>query len=283
MSVWITGAKGLVGSAFCKRVKQGVVASGHEIDIADLTACRAFARAHGPFRAIVNCAAFSQVDPAETLRDEAHRANALGPEVLGRLAHESGAQLLHLSTDYVFPGTGKRPLKETDPVAPCNYYGQTKLEGEERLRAVNPAACILRTSWIFGDGGKNFVAKLFALLQTDTPLKLVADQIGRPTYAPDLVDVMLRMRGVSGLYQFANAGATSKYEFALTLRESMQAHGIPIACPSIEPALSAAFPSPAKRPLYSAFDTTKIETLLGITPRDFRDCIDEYVREQTAQ
>lgn len=281
MSLWITGARGLLGTTLAKRV--AAITSGHEVDIADLAACRAFVRAHGAIRFIVNCAAFSQVDPAETHREEAHRANALGPETLGRLAPEIGAHLLHVSTDYVFPGAGHTPLKETDPVAPCNYYGQTKLEGEERLRAVNPAACILRTSWIFGEGGKNFVAKLFDVLQTETPLKLVDDQKGRPTYAPDLADVILRMEGVSGLYQFANSGVTSKYEFACVLRDVMQRHGIHVRCPSIEAVKSSAFASPAKRPLYSAFDTAKLEKLLAMTPRNFRTCIEEYVRDKTAQ
>ena len=255
-----------------------LVMSGHEIDIADLAVCRAFASEHKPTH-IVNCAAFSQVDLAETKREEAYRSNAEGPETLGRLSLEIGAKLLHISTDYVFSGTGKTPLKETDPVDPCNYYGFTKLEGEKKLQAVNPDACILRTSWIFGKGGKNFVAKLVDLLQMKEELKLVSDQKGRFTYAPDLAQVLIAMLDGSGLYQFANAGVTSKYEFALAMREEMQMLGLPVKCRTIEPVSFATFPAAAKRPAYSAFDTAKIERLLSIKPRPWQMCIKDYLHE----
>lgn len=271
MTLWITGAKGLVGSTLAEKTKDSVV-SGREVDIADLAACRAFLKKHPAITHIVNCAAFSAVDPAETHREEAYRANALGPEVLGICAQEAGIRLLHLSTDYVFPGTGNTPLKETDPVAPCNYYGETKLEGEQRLFAVMPTACVLRTSWIFGSGGKNFVAKLFELLQTNEHLRLVSDQTGRPTYALDLVDVILKMLDHSGLYQFASAGATNKYEFALALQQEMN----DFRC-KIEAVPGSTFATAAKRPLYSAFDTTKIEQLLKLTPRHWKTCLKEYV------
>jgi len=130
--IWITGAKGLVGSALSEIAPKPLALSGHEVDIADLDACRAFVKQHGPITNILNCAAFSPVDPAETAREEAFRANALGPETLGCLAKEIGAHLLHISTDYVFPGTGNIPLKETDPVAPLQLLRlhQTR-RGEE--------------------------------------------------------------------------------------------------------------------------------------------------------
>lgn len=277
--IWIPGAKGLVGSALSEIAPKPLLTSGHELDIADLEEVRSFLRRHGPVTDIINCAAFSQVDPAETHREEAYRANALGPETLGIAAGEVEAKLLHISTDYVFPGTAKTPLKETDPVDPCNYYGFTKLEGEKKLQAANPDACILRTSWVFGRGGKNFVAKLLELLQTKEEIKLVDDQWGRPTYAPDLAQVLLAMLGRSGLYQFANAGVTSKYEFALAMREEMEALGLPVKCRKIEPALSSSFTAPAKRPAYSAFDTSKIERLLHMKPRPWQACIKDYLHE----
>lgn len=276
--IWIPGAKGFVGAALREIAPKPLLTSGHELDIADLEHVSAFAKEHKPTH-IINCAAFSQVDPAETKREEAYRANAMGPETLGIVAQEIGAKLLHISTDYVFPGTKKTPLKETDPVDPCNYYGFTKLEGEKKLQAINPDACILRTSWVFGKGGKNFVTKLFELLQTKEELKLVSDQFGRFTYAPDLAQVLIAMMDRSGLYQFANAGVTSKYEFARACREEMEALGFPIKCRTIEPVSYTAFPAPAKRPAYSAFDTSKIERTLHIKPRPWRTCMQEYLHE----
>ncbi len=275
MKVWITGAKGLVGSYLISQQTIPFVATGREIDIAEPSQVDEFVRREKPTH-IFNCAAFSAVDPAETERDAAFRSNALGPQVLGRVAKERRIKLLHLSTDYVFAGTGKQPLKETDPVAPCNYYGMTKLEGEKGLKAVYPEACILRTSWIYGSGGKNFVAKLIGLLQTKEELRLVEDQVSRPTYVPDLVHVMILMKDRSGLYQFANAGPTSKYDFALALRQEAANLGFPIRCKTILPCLSSEFSAPAKRPLYSAFDTTKIESIYK--PRHWRDTLPEYLR-----
>jgi dTDP-4-dehydrorhamnose reductase len=277
MKYWIPGAKGLVGSYLITQLKVPFVATGREVDIADLAQVRAFIKKEGPFTHIINCAAYSMVDPAETEQEAAFRANAIGPEVLGRVAKEEGIVLLHISTDYVFSGDLKRPLTETDPVAPCNYYGYTKLEGERRLAAVNPDATILRTSWVYGAGGRNFVAKLFHTLQSETKLRLVSDQIGRPTYVPDLVEVIFKMLGRPGLYQFANAGPTSKYEFSLVMREEMTRLGWPISCHAIEPCSGAEFPASAKRPLYSAFDTTKIEQLLHIQPRHWRETLRSYV------
>ncbi|MDE3045911.1 MAG: dTDP-4-dehydrorhamnose reductase [Verrucomicrobiota bacterium] len=281
MKLWITGGRGLVGAALCEIAPKPFVISGHEIDIADLDACRAFAKENGPITHIVNCAAFSQVDPAETQRKEAFRANAIGPEVLGFLAREIDAHFLHISTDYVFPGTGHVPLKESDAVAPCNYYGLTKLEGEKAVQSVNPKACILRTSAVFGKGGKNFIAKLFDLLQTKETLRFSNDQMTRFTYAPDLAQVILSLLNQSGLYQFANAGPATKYEFACAFRQEMERQGFPVRCKHLEPAPSSEFPAAAKRPMYTVFDTSKLEQRLHIHPRPWQTCLKEYIHAHT--
>jgi dTDP-4-dehydrorhamnose reductase len=274
---WVTGVKGLVGSTLASRLQESCVGTGREVDIADERSVNKWIETHPHLTHILNCAAFSQVDPAEEKREEAYLANAIGPEVLGRVAQKKGLSIVHLSTDYVFSGEGVLPLRETDPTGPCNYYGETKLEGERRLLAECPGATVLRTSWVFGKGGKNFVAKLLELLQTRESLRMVADQKGRPTYAPDLGEVMLRLVGRSGLYQFANAGVTSKYEFALTLREEMRARQIPIQCTSIQAAFAHEFSSAAKRPLYSAFDTTKVEEALRMKPRVWKEALKEFI------
>jgi dTDP-4-dehydrorhamnose reductase len=276
MKLWIPGANGLLGRALFERAGPECVATGRqEVDIGDFDAVRRYV---GKEKAthIVNCAAFSQVDLAESRREEALRANAVGPENLGRVAKEAGARLIHISTDYVFPGDLHRPLKETDRIAPCNYYGQTKAEGEERLLSAMPSACVIRTSWIFGAGGKSFVAKLLDLLQQPGEIRLTDDHWGRPTYAPDLAEAILKMLDSSGIYHFANAGVATKYEFGLAMREKAVEIGMPVRTKRISAVPGSTFPSPCKRPVYSAFDTSKIEQELGEI-RSWKQALKEHL------
>lgn len=278
--IWITGAKGFVGSALSARLqREDFVATGREVDICNFQAALSFAEQSGPITHIVNCAAYSQVDLAESQQDAAERDNAIGPEVLGRVAKRIGARLVHLSTDYVFDGSLGRRVSETDLPNPCNVYGWSKLEGEKRLLAVLPEACIVRTSWVFGSGGKNFVARLIELLQTKEELRLVCDQISRPTYAPDLCSALLQMLDVSGLYHFANEGPTNKYDFALAVRDCAQRMGWKLVCKAILPTTSAAFAAPAKRPPYTAFDTKKVALLLAAPIRHWEECLQEFLHE----
>ena len=277
MKLWVTGADGLLGSELRK---YAAVATGrNEADIGDLATIRSFLKKNPGITHIVNCAAFSLVDLAESKREEAFRVNALGPENLGIAASETGARVVHISTDYVFPGILRRPLREDDPVLPCSHYGNTKLEGERRLFNANPDACILRTSWIFGRGGKNFVSKLLRMLQENEEIRLTDDHWNLPTFAPDLARAILKMFDASGIYHFANHGPATKYEFGLAMREEAEAAGFPIAAKRIVPVPGAAFPSPAGRPAYSVFDLSKIEKRLGAPIRHWREALREYLHE----
>ncbi len=280
MVLWIPGVKGFVGSAFAKAARGHSIGTMREtVDISNLAAVRDFARKNPGITHIVNCAAFSGVDQSETETEKAHLANAVGPENLGLVAREIGARLVHLSTDYVFQGDLHRPLTELDLVNPPNTYGKTKLEGEIRLKKVFPEACIIRVSWVFGQGGKNILCKLFELLQTRKELQLNCDQWSRSTYVPDLVKVILQLLDRSGTYHFANSGATTKYEFGLAMKEEAEQLQIPIVTESILPTPGSAFHSPCKRPSYSAFDTTKIEQELQYKPRSWRETLKEYLEE----
>ncbi len=281
MKLWIAGVNGLLGSTLYKAAAGNCLGTGHsDVDIGEEAAVKDFVNRYPGITHIVNCAAFSLVDLAESKREEAYRANALGPENLAKIAKESGIKLVHISTDYVFPGDVHRPLVETDPVGPCNYYGQTKLEGEEKVRKILPSACIVRTSWIFGEGGKNFVAKLLQLLMGPNEIRLTDDHWGRPTYAPDLADALLRLLDSSGTYHFANAGVATKYEFGLAMRDEAAALGFPIAAKSILAVPSSTFPSPCKRPAYSGFNTAKIEKKIQI--RSWKEALREYLCKQSA-
>jgi dTDP-4-dehydrorhamnose reductase len=276
---WITGSKGLLGSALtlkCKKLDLPFVETGRDVDIGDLNAVQAFVNLHPGITHIINCAAFSQVDAAETCREEAYKTNVLGPDNLGLIAKNSGAKLIHISTDYVFSGKIRRLLTELDPVGPTSYYGQSKLEGEER--ALAHSACVIRTSWIFGRGGKNFVSKLLKMLQTQKEIRLTDDQWGRFTYAPDLAGAILALRDQTGLYQFANAGVATKYEFGLAMREEAFLLNFPIMAEAIVPVPGAYFPAPCERPVYSALDTSKIESFVSI--RHWREPLKDFLCEE---
>lgn len=275
--LWIAGSRGLLGSALSAKCKTfSHFETAREVDIADQDAVYAFLKKNPGITHIINCAAFSQVDAAEDFREEAYRTNALGPENLAIMAKGFNAKLIHISTDYVFSGKLKRPLTEKDPVGPCSYYGETKLIGEEK--ALAHSACVIRTSWIFGSGGKNFVSKLLKMLQTQKEIRLTDDQWGRFTYAPDLAEAILRMLDQTGLYQFANFGVATKYEFGLAMREEAFLMRYPIMTDAIIPVPGAAFPAPCERPAYSAFDTSKIESFIQI--RHWRQAMRDFLCDQ---
>lgn len=277
MLLWITGSKGLLGSALSAKCKAVLhIETGREVDIADREAVIAFMEKNPGITHIINCAAFSQVDAAEDCKTEAYRTNALGPENLAIVAKEVNAKLIHISTDYVFSGKERRLLTEKDPVGPCSYYGETKLIGEEK--ALEHSACVIRTSWIFGSGGKNFVSKLLKMLQTQKEIRLTDDQWGRFTYAPDLAEAILQMLDRNGLYQFANAGVATKYEFGLAMREEAFLMRYPIMTEAIIPVPGSAFPAPCQRPTYSAFDTAKIEAIIPI--RHWRQALRDFLCDQ---
>ena len=276
MKVWVTGAKGLVGGHVLQRVAD-CVGSGREVDIADEAQVRLFIEKNGPFTHIFNCAAFSAVDLAESCREKALRDNVQGPHVLGKVASEKGIKLLHLSTDYVFSGCGDRLLTEEDEPSPCNYYGWTKLEGEKCLQNIYPAACIIRTSWVFGQGGKNFAVKVLQWLQEKERLDIVFDQVSRYTYAPDLVLAMVQMADGAGVYHFANSGVSNKYEFTQIIQEEALQRGCSLRCRSIEPVKSSAFAAAAQRPAFSPLDTQKIQKVLGAAPRHWKDALIDYL------
>ncbi len=277
--LWLTGSKGLLGAAFsakCRAEKVAILETGRDVDIGNLDQVIVFAKLHPGISHIVNCAAFSEVDAAEGLRKEAHQTNAIGPENLAVTANEIGAKLIHISTDYVFSGKVKRPLTEKDLPSPCSYYGKTKLEGEQR--ALVKGACVIRTSWIFGSNGKNFVSKLLKMLQTQKEIRLTDDQWGRFTYSKDLAAAILKMLDQTGLYQFANAGIATRYEFGLAMREEAFLMGYPIMTEAIIPVPGAVFPTPCERPAYSAFDTAKIESIISI--RHFKEALKDFLCEQ---
>ncbi len=277
----ITGAGGQVGrflAAQAARQGYDVCALTHrEFDITDPAAGRAHVRAGD---LVVNCAAFTNVDAAETDPDAAHAINAAGPGLIARACAAAGARLIHISTDYVFSGVfggqQHRPYEITDPVGPLSVYGRSKLDGELAVHAELPSAHVVRTSWVYtGGSGTDFVAVMRRLAAGEKTIEVVDDQTGSPTYVKDLVAALLEVaagRSTAPVLHAANAGAASRFEQARAVFADLGADP-----ERVRPVGTAAVPRPAQRPVFSALSMTG-SVQAGLTPlRPWREALAEAV------
>jgi dTDP-4-dehydrorhamnose reductase len=222
---------------------------------------------------IVNAAAYTAVDKAESEPELVRTINALAPGILAREARKLGSWLIHYSTDYVFDGSGSKPWVETDPTGPLSIYGSTKLEGEEAIRASGCRHLIFRTSWVYAARGGNFVRTMLRLAQERERLTVIDDQIGAPTGADLLADVTshairtaLQQPELSGLYHLVAGGETSWHGYACFVLNLARQAGIElkVAAESVIPVPTSAFPLPARRPLNSRLDTSKLQTTFDV-------------------
>lgn len=216
---------------------------------------------------VVNCAAYTAVDKAETDTETAEKVNALAPSLLGRFSKRFGAKLIHISTDYVFDGESFTPYSESDKVNPKSIYGETKLQGEQNCIKENHETVIIRTSWLYSSFGNNFVKTMIRLGNELGRLNVVYDQVGTPTYAADLAKTIFDIiqltekdstKFVSGIYHYSNEGVASWYDFAKAIFEISE-----VEC-DVSPVRSVEFPTPAKRPNYSVLDKAKIKSTFNI-------------------
>jgi dTDP-4-dehydrorhamnose reductase len=305
-TVLITGTSGQVGSALLGLMRertpgmQIAAPTRAEMDLANADSIRTYVRSVAP-RWIVSNGAYTAVDAAETDRDAAYAANATAPGVLAEEAAKLGAGIIHLSTDYVFPGTGTHPWVETDPTAPLNVYGASKLSGEQAIAATGAAHIILRTSWVYSGGGKNFVRTMLRLLSTKTdPLRVVADQHGSPTSATDLADAILGLMVATefespnsdaplaealgsrgGIYHCTGMGETTWAGLAGAVREYLiREHGM--TPPEIIGVGSSEYPTPAARPLNSRMDCTRLFANFGIRLPHWHDSVEVALQQLAA-
>ena len=274
MNILVTGANGQLGNEIQKVSKHSQdhyiftdVCDGYEkLDITNLDAIRQMV-AQLDVKCIINCAAWTNVDAAETAGDIVEQLNAKAPENLAMAMKEVGGLLVHISTDYVFGGDPYNPpCREDQKGSPTGVYGLTKLHGEQRILATGVKHIIIRTAWLYSEFGKNFVKTMLSLTATKPQLKVVFDQCGTPTYAGDLADVIYdiienrKFDNNEGIYHFSNEGVCSWYDFTKVIAQ-MAGH---TTC-DIQPCHSDEFPSPVKRPAYSVLDKSKIKDTFGIT------------------
>jgi dTDP-4-dehydrorhamnose reductase len=275
--ILITGANGQLGSELNVLSKdygqfEWVFTDREELDLCDLENLASELSRIQP-NYIINCAAHTAVDRAESEFELSDILNHKAVAVMAKWSNDNDCKLVHISTDYVFDGTAATALTESAATAPINVYGQTKLSGEIACMEENPSAIIIRTSWVYSSFGVNFVKTMSRLMQERDSLSVVNDQIGSPTYAADLaqaiITIITHQHWQAGIYHFSNEGEISWYEFALAIQEvggfNCAVSGIP----------SSAYPTPAKRPQYSLLDKSKIKTTFGVVVPGYRESLEK--------
>ena len=271
----VTGATGQLGSEL-KELSENyaqyewIFADRTEVSLDNLDVLKKQLEVLSP-NIILNCGAYTAVDKAETEQELANMINNLAVGIIAQYAKDHSVKLIHISTDYVFDGTSSVALTEEAITKPINVYGATKRAGELRCLKLNPEAIIIRTSWVYSRFGNNFVKTMQRLLQERDTISVVNDQIGSPTYAADLAQVMMDIvtaqEWIAGMYNYSNEGEISWFEFVLAIQEiggySCEVKGIP----------SSAYPTPAKRPAFSLLDKTKIKDTFGVVVPNYKDSL----------
>ena len=296
MRILVTGKNGQLGKSINKVVNTGngknnyqqdnefIFVGREELDLSSERSISHYFDRSNKFDVIINCAAYTAVDKAEEECELANQVNHLAVKQLANIANEQKAKLVHVSTDYVFDGTGGKPYKETDKTNPINIYGETKLAGEQSLKEIMPTnAIIIRTSWVYSEFGNNFVSTMLRLGKERDELNVVSDQIGSPTYVTDLAGAILEIikskefreeNQTTQIYHYSNEGEISWYEFAKEIFKIAK-----IDC-KVNPITTQQYPTPAKRPRHVFIENKKIFDEYGVLvcfwKKSLRRLLNEY-------
>ena len=286
--VWIIGNKGMLGTQICRTLSENkidFVGTDSEVSILDYASLEDFA-AEKKISFIVNCAAYTAVDKAESDADFARKLNAEGPRNIARLAKKLGVPFLHISTDYVFDGSSSSPISEDTPIKPIGVYGQTKAEGEKAISDETSDFYILRTAWLYGFSGKNFVYTMIRAMNGHESVKVVNDQKGSPTNCVTLSSVITKIiekracgeKVPNGIYHVTDLGEITWFDFTNEIKRQAAEAGLlkNKAC-VVNPCGTSEYPTPAKRPAYSVLDKSKIQKTLGITLPDWKESLNSFI------
>ena len=287
-NIWLIGNKGMLGtelSLLMERTGIPFIGTDLDVDITDPAALKTFASGK-QFDWIINCAAYTAVDKAEDDIETCRRLNVQGPANIALCAKDTGARLIHISTDYVFNGKKTEPYREDDPTDPTGVYGLTKRDGEFAVMENNPRSYIIRTAWLYGKHGNNFVHTMIKLMNEREEVRVVNDQRGSPTWAFDLASVILALVRATdagkdvpfGIYHYTNEGNISWFDFAREIYLQGRKLGRISKDCSVKSCTSAEYPAKVKRPLYSVLDKTKIKTTLGINIPAWDASLEEYLK-----
>ena len=285
MVVLVTGANGQLGQSIQFIANQYpniqfIYTDYQELDITNFESCHTVFAKYKP-QFCINTAAYTAVDKAESEAEKAHLINVIGPENLAKVCKEYNTILLHISTDFIFDGTSTQPYLETDIPNPKSVYGQTKLDGELAVQKNWEKHFIIRTSWVYSQFANNFMKTMLRLASERDSLSVVNDQIGTPTYAVDLAEVLMNIIQSSitnkpspfGIYNFSNEGVCSWYDFAAAI---FHQKGISI---DLQPIPTSAYPTPAKRPSYSVLDKSKIKNTFNLKINDWKTSLNSCLNQ----
>jgi dTDP-4-dehydrorhamnose reductase len=295
--IWVIGNRGMLGQEVSAALAQaGIEHSGtdREVDFTDPAALRAWHAEQSPrwgsrLDWIINCAAYTAVDKSEDEPDLCHRLNVDGPAAVAAFAQENGCAFIHISTDYVFDGQGipgadgkRRPYREGDPVGPQGTYGRTKAEGEEAVRRLCHRHLIVRTAWLYGLNGPNFVYTMLKLMSSRDTIGVVADQWGSPTWAYDLATALVGVMALKevpfGTYHFTDEGVTNWHQFAAEIHRIGRQSGLLGREVTINALTTEQYPTKAKRPAWSVLDKTKIKESAGARIPDWQSSLAAFMR-----
>lgn len=285
--IWLIGNKGMLGTEISRMIEArglSYVGTDREVDITNPASLMEFASAHPSISWIINCAAYTAVDKAEDDTAICALLNTDGPAHIASMAKKIGAKLIHISTDYVFHGDGNRPYREDDPTDPTGVYGLTKRDGESRALAENDATYIVRTAWLYGVHGNNFVFTMLRLMKERDTLSVVNDQRGTPTWAADLARTLLSFIDADGnknvpygIYHYTNQGNITWYDFACEIYKKGRALGLLTKDCAINPCTSDQFPAKVRRPPYSVLDKSKIEKALSLEIPQWESSLENFL------
>ena len=283
MLIWLIGKKGLLAQAFAHFFQQKGLTffqtGQKEVDITDASSVEKIIKEKKTTH-IFNCAAFTNVDLAEKEKEKAFAINVTAPKFLAKYSKAFGAKLLHFSTDYVFDGNKSSFYEENDKVNPVNFYGKTKLQGEEEVQKENSESLILRTAWLFGFGKSGFFQAILENLKTQKEIKVIENKAGSPTFCKDLCELSFFLLDKPGIYHVVNKGVASRYELAKFMLQFLQKKGIGknwkvLAAPS------SAFANRAPRPTFTPLSTQKLEEAIKKVPRKWEQALEEYLQQET--
>jgi dTDP-4-dehydrorhamnose reductase len=286
-SILLLGSNGQVGTELQQLLSPHhtlIAVARPTLDLTELNNLRQMMREVQP-KIIINAAAYTAVDKAESEPELATTINATVPQIIAQESEKLGAFLLHLSTDYVFDGKSSQPYQETDTTNPLSVYGQTKLDGELAIQQTCANHVIIRTAWVYGSFGKsNFVKTMLRLGKERPEIRVVADQIGSPTWAKDLAGAIAQIvpqlnPQIAGIYHYTNSGVASWYDFAVAIWEEAQKLGFPLTAEKIIPITTSEYPTPAHRPGYSVLACGKISKVLGSHPPHWRERLRLMLKE----